>query len=328
MQHFNSIEETKDFLLTEDAQVFGNISFIDPNSGEATSLTIKEFIEKVGLDKAAEFVFANQGKMIEASLGSEDFQELIEQFATNPDALSDKDKMKVIALLNSIKSNANLETKSELFDIITKVIIDDSSSLFKSYSGILALMLTYLEGALITGSYLSKYADNATAMLEIAKVAQSKITIADDIDDEMLMLGLIHVIGNRFISKNSTLGFGLDFESLMERLNIDKEFVYECNECATKDCGNCPKKQSPESNAMPINPRQDLTKNTPDRLFHAMNNIPDQLKKLSNSKTLEAVTTENIAPLFNDDNDSISKLEKESSGGKIIDIRERLRRRD
>lgn len=219
---FNSIEEVKEFIKNASADnSVGVVAFVDEN-GETQQITIKEFVEKVGLDKAAEFFYeTKQTKLL--GMNKNEIQELINKFNDDPESLTQEEKTFLFFLLDKIGPEKDII--NEILSImIASLILGDGFT--KNYSGLLIILLNLIEKTFLLSSNLSVHVNNEATYNEILRNVKSKIIIPDDIDEESLFLGLIDIIGERFINSNLTKNMEVNYKEFIKSFDLDEELIF------------------------------------------------------------------------------------------------------
>lgn len=225
MPEFKSIEEVKEFINSTDAKTFGAISFIDP-SGESIQLTMDEFIEKVGLDRAAQFIFDNMDKMSKVETNRDELKKIYKKFKKDPDSLTREEKTALLLLLNHVDNDKRLGVAKGLLNIIVKSFTEMGKELTDTYAGLLGLLLTVMEDTFIVSSDLKVHADNRATYNEIVNSVKEQIVIPEGVDETSLFVALINIIGERFTTSKLTLGMEVDYHEFAERMNLDMDFLF------------------------------------------------------------------------------------------------------
>ena len=219
---FNSIEEVKEFISSPVAKN-GAIHLSDTD-GKSIQMTMDEFVNAVGLDNAAKFILENSQHMSSASLTKEEADLILKKFLNNPDSLSEEERALMHLIANSMDKDSKLAEIKAIITLILKSIITTDSNFTKNISSLTSIFITILENALISSTHLSAFKNNEIAMNEIVKKAKESITIADDVDDATLLLGMIHIMGDRCLS-NKNIG-EIDYHELSEIFDLDMEFLF------------------------------------------------------------------------------------------------------
>lgn len=232
--HFDSVEEVKEFLLsTDDINVLGAICFTGPDGNVEDEIPISVLIEEIGIDKVAEMIFKTIENAKVVSIDQEEILELMKRYV-NDEELTEEEKRKLDIFAKSMDyKRSSIEQRREtLFSGITMTLAQSKEhSLFSSVGGLLALMSTYLECALITSDEKLKRAfSNNTTANDISKLACSKIHIDEDASIEMIILGLLHKLGEYSTNSKELSTKSLDFEAIVEVLNLDYDWIFESEE--------------------------------------------------------------------------------------------------
>lgn len=225
---FNNLEEVKEFISSTDSRNVGAIHFIDQN-GEAITMSMDEFIEKVGLDNAAKFIYENNDKMQKIAMTGEEIRELLERARNNPDSLSEEEQKKLILAMHEMKEHSGIDTYDEIITIILKSFLEIGSSLTEKYNAVLAICITLLDGLLMLSSdKLSIYADDMKMYREITKTIEEQIIIPEGIDDTLLLATLINLIGRRYLENETELSpLKCNYRAFAEAINLDIDFLFE-----------------------------------------------------------------------------------------------------
>lgn len=226
---FKTLEEVKEFINGPEAKN-GAIRLLDEN-GKAIQLTMSEFVDRVGFDNAANFIFSNTEKMSTASLTKDEARELMKRFLENPDSLTQEEKVLIHLIGESLSKDDDFLNVSPDFNeamviitLIIKSIITVDSHYTKNVSSLTAILITILEQTLLSSTNLSAFKDSKIALEEVIKKVKNSIIIPEDIDDATLLLGLIHIIGDRCIT-NKDIG-EIDYHELSKTLGLDMEFLF------------------------------------------------------------------------------------------------------
>lgn len=337
---FNSIEEAKEFLSTEDLSSLGAVSFMDSN-GESISLTFEQFVQMLGIDKVAEFLFNNQENMIQKSVSEQEAIKLIERFTKEPETLTDEEKVKVYMILETIQEQklTKVDTvKNKLFEAMTKyLMIDEDLSLTSKISGVIALLITYLEAIAISSiDTFEHIADNNIVLDEMIAQAEQTVKVQDDVDEGVLLIGLIHAIGNNLLTKQK-MNKKVNYSKLIDMLQLNKSFIYECPGCEEEDCSTCDKKETVDLEK--ILERDYASKNketiTDSLINKSLEKLREEVKTIIPAQATPISHSE-MDKVFNGITESIKGKKKvkvdveESKPKKInepINIRERLKNR-
>ena len=143
---FNSLEEVKEFISSTDSSVIGAINFID-SEGKSVQMSMDDFIKKVGLDEAAEFIYktSNEGEMKGVQFSKDELNKILEKFKNDPDSLTEEEKTILYLVMQDMKSSNNtFSVANDLFTLFTKSIVDIGGNLTSTYSGLLSVILTFM----------------------------------------------------------------------------------------------------------------------------------------------------------------------------------------
>ena len=227
---FNNLEEVKEFISSTDSKNVGAIHFIDQN-GESVTMSMNEFIEKVGLDNAAKFIYENNDKMQKIAMTGKDVKELLEKARNNPDSLSEEEQKKLILAIHEMNRGGinTINTYDEIITIILKSFLEVDSTLTEKYDAVLAICITLLDGLLVLSSdKLSVYADNMNMYREIIRTIEEQITIPEGIDDILLLATLINIIGRRYLENKTDLNsLKCNYRDFAKAINLDTDFLFE-----------------------------------------------------------------------------------------------------
>ena len=231
MPNFNSIEEVKEFIsCTDNVKTIGVISFID-KKGKSIEMRMDEFIEKVGLDNAAKFIYENRDKFTSVETDTKGIYTLLEKFKKDPNSLTEKEKTLLYFLLGDAKKDNLFEVTEIITVLIIKTFLEvGQNGITNNYSGVLAVLLTIMENLFVLSSDLSVYTDNKAVYDEIVKTVTDKIIIPDDIDDTSLFLGLCHIIGERYVGSDLTNGMLVNYRDFASKFGLDEDFLFEDEE--------------------------------------------------------------------------------------------------
>lgn len=215
---FNSLEEVKEFISSTDSSVFGAINFID-SEGKSIQISMDDFIKKVGLDEAAEFIYktSNEGEL----------NKILEKFKNDPDSLTEEEKTILYLVMQDMKSSNNtFSVANDLFTLFTKSIVDVGGNLTSTYSGLLSVILTFMEDTFTLSSDLAVHMDNQNTYNEIVKSVTDQIVIPEGIDEACLLIGLFHIIGERFVGSDLTRNMKVNYHDFANRLGLDMDFLF------------------------------------------------------------------------------------------------------
>lgn len=225
---FNSLEEVKEFISSTDSSVFGAINFIDQD-GKSIQISMDDFIKKVGLDKAAEFVYetSNNGEMKGVQFSKDDLNKIIDKFTNDPSSLTDEEKTILYLVMQDMESSNNVfNVANDLFTIFIKSIMDIGESLTSNYSGLLSIILTFMENTFTLSSDLAVHMKNKNTYNEIIKSVKEQIIIPDNIDESCLLLALFHIIGERYIGSELTKNMEVNYREFARYIGLDTEFLF------------------------------------------------------------------------------------------------------
>lgn len=228
LPEFNSIEEVKAFISSTDNTRVGAINFVD-ESGDFHQLPMDKFIEKVGLDEAARFIFesAQNNTMKQVAASREEFIKIFEKFEKDPDSLTDEEKTIMFLMLENIVGDENISSSNNILAIILKTFWEIGGEITSNYSGLLWILLTLMKYSFILSSDLATCVDNKSIYNEIVKNVTDQIIIPEGIDETGLFIGLMHIIGERYINSDLTRNMIPDYHSLADCLGLDMEFIFE-----------------------------------------------------------------------------------------------------
>ena len=219
---FNSIEEVKEFI--SDPANGGVVQLVGENT---STMTMNEFIEKVGIDNAAKFIYDNSEKAMAFTATGEEIEELIKKFENDPNSLTKEEKILLaMAIKNKMKSFSEISRGA--LTLITKTFLelskDDKRIL--EFRGMLSILITFMEGTFsLSSDKISVHCGNPT-YTEMIKCVEEQITIPEDIDKEILFITLLNIIGKRFI-EDKNINPTLDLYKFSECLELDTKFLFE-----------------------------------------------------------------------------------------------------
>lgn len=219
---FNSIEEVKEFIKNASTDnSTGVVAFVDED-GNTEQITINEFVEKVGLDKAAEFFYENKKAML-LGMNRNEIQEIFKKFNDDPESLTQEEKTFLFFFLD--KLGAEKDTINEILSIMTASLIL-GKDFTKNYSGLLVILLNLIEKTFLLSSNLSTHANNEATYNELLRSVKDKIIIPDDIDEESLFLGLINIIGERFVKSSLIKNMEVNYKEFVKRHGLDEKLIF------------------------------------------------------------------------------------------------------
>lgn len=225
---FNSLEEVKEFISSTDSSVIGTINFID-SEGKSVQMSMDDFIKKVGLDEAAEFIYktSNEGEMKGVQFSKDELNKILEKFKNDPDSLTEEEKTILYLVMQDMKSSNNtFSVANDLFTLFTKSIVDVGGNLTSTYSGLLSVILTFMEDTFTLSSDLAVHMDNQNTYNEIVKSVIDQIVIPEGIDEACLLIGLFHIIGERFVGSDLTRNMKVNYHDFANRLGLDMDFLF------------------------------------------------------------------------------------------------------
>ena len=225
---FNSLEEVKEFISSTDSSIIGAINFID-SEGKSIQMSMDDFIKKVGLDEAAEFIYktSNEGEMKGVQFSKDELNKILEKFKNDPDSLTEEEKTILYLVMQDMKSSNNIfSVANDLFTLFTKSIVDVGGNLTSTYSGLLSVILTFMEDTFTLSSDLAVHMDNQNTYNEIVKSVTDQIVIPEGIDEACLLIGLFHIIGERFVGSDLTRNMKVNYHDFANRLGLDMDFLF------------------------------------------------------------------------------------------------------
>jgi len=223
MPIFNSIEDVKSYLSSTDAQHSAAVIM-----GEKGPIPIPftVLVEKLGIDKAAEFIFETHDKGKEHGISKEEYFAMKEKALKDPESLTEEEKQIFVVAHNIFEGkDHHFDVMNDVLAIVTKTFMD--LDYIGHYGSLLAVFLTMAEGLLITNSEkLSGYHENPAIYKEVLESAKAQISFPEDMDDELLLLGLLEIIGDRFIVKDSPVSRRKsDYKKFAERLELNSDII-------------------------------------------------------------------------------------------------------
>lgn len=254
----NSIEEVKEML--DDAgklSTLGVVAFYNEKTGKSEMIPVKNLVEKIGKDKAAEFLFdmiTKNGDCI--SVSESEAKALIKKFRDNPTSLTEAETQLLTIMSSKVQSTPMYQIRTCLFDTITKILVEaNKEGYFDDIQTLLIAFGNYLEATVLVSSDVSKLSNsNMPLVLKTVSEIADKIALPEDVNDSLLLLALLHVINNKFM-KQGILKDKINIKALINVLSLDKDMIYdseeECEECHSKcedDCCKC--NQEPESGSL------------------------------------------------------------------------------
>lgn len=236
---FKNLEEVKEFISSTDSSRLGAIHFAD-ESGKSVTMKMDEFIEKFGLDAAAQFIYDNSENMMKFAMTGKELRELLTKAKNDPNSLTDEEKMMIVFALQNCKNEKSYDICHEVITIFIKALLDIGKDVTENYDGLLAVCITLLGGLLVLSSdKLSVYSRNMNMYREVVKSIEEQIIIPEGIDDTLLLATLINIIGKRYLENKTELkNTKCDYKSFAETLGLDTEFLFESDsfdEKSTKD---------------------------------------------------------------------------------------------
>lgn len=229
---FESIEEVKEFLLgTEDLSVLGALCFANPDGTIEQEIPIIDLIEQAGIDKVAEILF-NITKDTQPEIMTISKEEIIElcEKSEKGEELTEEETRKLNIINASMSKNKNhiQQRRNTLYNGLTMSLVQSADMpLFSTIGGNLALATTYLECAIVTSDEKLKRAFNNSATADdIINTATSKIHIDEDVSPELVILGLLHKIGDIATHVKEIREKPMDFESIVDMLDLDEDWIF------------------------------------------------------------------------------------------------------
>lgn len=225
---FKNLEEVKEFISSTESSRLGAIHFTD-ESGKSVTMKMDEFIEKFGLDAAAQFIYDNSKNMMKFAMTGEELQELLIKAKNDPNSLTNEEKMMIAFALQNCKNEKGYDICHEVITIFIKALLDIGKDVTENYDGLLTVCITLLDGLLVLSSdKLSVYSRNMNMYREVVKSIEEQIIIPEGIDDTLLLATLINIIGKRYLENKTELkNTKCDYKSFAETLGLDTEFLFE-----------------------------------------------------------------------------------------------------
>ena len=229
MPKFNSLEEVKEYISSTDRKNIGAITFVD-REGHSKQIPIEEFINEVGLDKAAEFIYESSEHMIGIEATGAEIQAIIEKALKDPQSLTEEEKLLLALTVGRESGKSGLVTTAhEITSIIMKAFLEvgKENNFTATYNGFLGVLLILLEETLMTSSDLSVHEDNPNTYHEIINSIKDQIVIPEGIDEACLLLTLYHIIGERFAKSDFCRNMKVNYHGTAQRLGLDMEFLFD-----------------------------------------------------------------------------------------------------
>ena len=230
---FKSVEEVKEFLLgTDDLNVLGALCFTNPDGTVQQEVPISVLIEQAGIDKVAEMLFniTKESAPELLAISKEEAIALMEK-AERGEELTEEEERRlniIMAATDSQKDKVD-QRRDSLFNGLTMTLVQSKDMpLFNTVGGLLAILSTYLECALITSDEkLRRAFSNSATAEDVAKLAASKIHIDEDASPEIAILGLLHQLGEKATLTKTIREKSLNFEAIVEVLDLDYDWIFE-----------------------------------------------------------------------------------------------------
>lgn len=223
---FKSVEEVKDFINSTDVSTFGAIHLID-QKGDSIQVPMNEFIEKVGLDKAAEFIFNNQKTMRQVMLTTDEIKELVKKFQENPASLTDEEIAMLHLVNESVKqTNDTYSIFKNAFTLMIKSILDTNDKSNERYSLLLALCLTLLEENFLLSANCDTLFQNHSIYHEIINKTKEQIKLPEVADERYLFLALLDIIGERFLDTDLMQNMQVNYHDFAQATGLNMDFLF------------------------------------------------------------------------------------------------------
>ena len=228
--NFGSIKEVKEFISDPGNINAGVITIVDEKTGKSSTIKMNEFIEKVGLDNAAKIFYDKQGTIFEGN-PEEELERIKNKILENPSLVTPEERVLLKELIK-IKASYIHNITYDIMTLIIKsfLIYEKELPAVTKFNGMLSILLILLEGlTTLSSETLSIHAGNPTYN-EIIRSVTEQISIPEGIDDDIIFISLLNIIGNRIASKKT--GFGnktIDFRKFAEVLELDTKYLFEEN---------------------------------------------------------------------------------------------------
>lgn len=250
MPNFDSIEEIKSYLNSTEAE-HSAVVILDENKKPKT-IPFKLLVKEIGLDKAAEFIYETQGHAQRYGLSRDEYLALKEKAKKDPTSLTEEEKRLFIVGYNVFeKGTQYMDTMNDIVAIVVKTFMELERT--GDYGSLLAGFLTITEGVLVASSEkLSGYSENDAIFKEVTNNVMTQITIPEDMDEELLLLGLLHTIGERFITKNGHVStMKANYKKFAELFGLDPDICnadFEVQKVYDEPVSEEPVSEEPSSN--------------------------------------------------------------------------------
>lgn len=221
---FNSLEEVKEFISSTDVQNIGAISFVSED-GNTVSLTMEDFIKKVGLDAAAEFIYKNSKNMVSVMASGDEIREVFKKFMEDPHSLTMEEKAMMVMVKDNFMDKG-ISVSEGILTVMLKSFLEIGQEFTKDYNGLFAILLTLMEDALILSTECP-YTDDAVLYNEVINNVKEQIVIPEGIDELALLLGLLHAVGEKFMKSDFTKNLPVDYHRIAEALDLDTEYIFK-----------------------------------------------------------------------------------------------------
>ena len=225
---FDSIEKVKEFISDTNNNVGVIRIVMKNNEKENVAMNMNDFIEKVGIDNAAKFIFENSKKASTITIGENEIDNLFKKFIEDPKSLTEEEKI-LLSMIIDKKEDKFYVASHGVLELIIKSFMEVGKDVSKvlELKAFLSILLTLIEGVYVLNSEkLSAYCDGPTYN-EMVKSTIEQINIPENIDDEALFIALTNIIGNRFVVDKNSKNKKIDFYKVSEVLGLDTEFIFE-----------------------------------------------------------------------------------------------------
>lgn len=230
---FKSVEEIKEFIEQVGIEeALGVFCFVDKDGNIMDTANFANLVNMFGIDSIAKAIFntINDKKIHTISKTKEEIRDILKRFEENPDTLSKDER---IIAQSIIKENAKLlyNETCTFFDSLLYVFSIFEEKLINNYNTFLCLLNTLVESTLCESSdKIRKLTENMSIYQEVSKNIAEQIIIPNNIDDELLLLGLTRFISDHFNSDKNKLCFNVNFKETAKVLCPDFEFGESSND--------------------------------------------------------------------------------------------------
>jgi hypothetical protein len=246
-KNYETKEEIKELLEHHVDEINGTVVAFDPEDEETKNVSLKEFVQMVGLDAAAEIFSSNVVISKEVKTDMNNLDNLMEK-QIRGEFLTEEEKAQLFAMLTNLKQSGIMHLQKDIYDTLLKILYDNRGNVMTS--GLIGLFITFLTPLVSSvGSRLLPFKNDTKTLMDIGMKLSDDIlklwkdSMTQEMSPDMMALGLIFALGQVTCrDKNNFFMKPIDFDFLAKRFDLDKEFIFSCPGCnEDRSCNVCEK---------------------------------------------------------------------------------------